>query len=173
MAERLDIDELEDEKSKSQLKREKLALQALGKELVELPERDLVQVPLSERCLEQVMDAKKMSRGALKRQLGYIGGMLVHEEVDPITDTLTALKQQHQGKAREFHQLETWRDALLADDENVMSELAVKFSGLDRQHVRQLIRNASKEAAASKPPKSSRALFQYLSTLAEANDAAG
>ena len=171
MAERLDIDELEDEKSKSQLKREKLALQTLGRELVELAERDLAQIPLSERCLDQVMDARKMSRSALKRQLGYIGGMLVHEEVDEITAALTALKQQHQGKVREFHQMEVWRDALIADDGNVMSELAVRFSDLDRQHVRQLVRNANKEAAASKPPKSSRALFQYLSDLANAEEA--
>lgn len=166
MAERLDIDEIEEEKSKSQLKREQLALQALGKELVELPERDLAYIPLSERCLEQVNDGKKMSRGALKRQLGYIGSMMVHEDVTAITDALTALKQQHQGKVREFHQLEMWRDALIADDDNVMSELAVRFAGLDRQHVRQLVRNTHKEAAASKPPKSSRALFQYLSELA-------
>ena len=170
MAERLDIDELEDEKSKSQIKREQLALQALGKELVELAERDLEQIPLSERCLDQVMDARKMSRSALKRQLGYIGGMLVHEEVDEITVALTALKQQHQGKVREFHQMEAWRDALIANDENVMSELAVRFSDLDRQHVRQLVRNANKEATASKPPKSSRALFQYLSDLANVEE---
>ncbi len=168
MAERLDIDELEEEKSKSEIKRAQLALQALGKELVELADRDLSQIPLSERCLEQVIKAKKMSRSALKRQLGYIGGIMAHEEVEVIRDALTALKQQHQGKVKEFHQLEAWRDALIVGDENVMSELVVKFSGLDRQHVRQLVRNANKEAAAAKPPKSSRALFQYLNELSDA-----
>jgi ribosome-associated protein len=40
--------------------------------------------------------------------------------------------------------------------------LLVEHPELDRQHVRQLIRTAHKEAANAKPPKAARELFRYL-----------
>jgi ribosome-associated protein len=66
---------------------------------------------------------------------------------------------------REFQRLEQWRDRLLTGDEEVLNELASHFPQADRQHLRQLVRNAAREREQHKPPKSARALFQYLSEL--------
>jgi len=155
-------DEWEDEKSKSQVKRELLALKELGKELLKLPIKDLDKLNLSERLYEALVKAQGMQKGALKRQIGTVGGLMVHEDYEEIKQSLDKIRQEHNGQVKQFHQLEQWRDELLAGDNEVMTVLRNQFDAFDMQHVRQLVRNANKETAAEKPPKSSRILFKYL-----------
>ncbi|HEX5055660.1 MAG TPA: ribosome biogenesis factor YjgA [Gammaproteobacteria bacterium] len=155
----------EGEKSKTQIKLEVLELKDLGKELVGLPEKALRKLPLSESFLDAILDARRFSRGALQRQLRYIAGLAPNEDVAAIRKALDELRQPHFRQVREFQQLEQWRDRLLAGDEALLSELAERFAQLDRQHLRQLARNALREREQNKPPKSARALFQYLSEL--------
>jgi ribosome-associated protein len=156
---------VEGEKSRSQVKREVLELKDLGKELAALPEKALRKLPLSESFLDAILDAQRFSRGALQRQLRYIAGLVPNEDVEAIRKALDELRQPHYRQVREFQQLEQWRDRLLAGDEALLSELAERFVQLDRQHLRQLVRNALREREQNKPPKSARALFQYLSEL--------
>jgi len=155
-------DEWEDEKSKSEVKRELLALKELGKELLKLPIKDLDKLNLSERLYEALLKAQDMQKGALKRQIATVGGLMVHEDYDLIKESIAKIRQEHNGQIKQFHQLELWRDELLTGDNEVMSTLRSEFESFDMQHVRQLVRNANKEAAAEKPPKSSRILFKYL-----------
>lgn len=155
-------DEFEEEVSKSQIKRELLALKDLGKELVELPIKDLDKLQLSERLYEALIKAQDMTKGALKRQIGTIGKLVVHEDYEEIKQKLEKLRQSHNGEVKQFHQLEQWRDELLAGDDNVMTILRNQFEDFDMQHTRQLVRNAKKELEQNKPPKSARLLFKYL-----------
>ncbi|MDT8371924.1 MAG: ribosome biogenesis factor YjgA [Gammaproteobacteria bacterium] len=148
--------------SKSQIKRELLAIKELGRELVELPNRDLAKLNLDQDLLDHIIKAKGLSHGALKRQIGFIGGLLAHEDTEHIQANLTKLRQAHNGEVKQFHQIEQWRDQLLAGDDAVMPVLLNQFDGFDIQHVRQLVRNATKEANQNKPPKSARVLFKYL-----------
>jgi len=150
------------EKSKTQVKRELDALKQLGKALIDLPVKDLDKLELPEDLLEAVLKAQGMSKGALKRQVGYIGGVIAQEDHAEISRKLELLRQPHQGQVKQFHQLEAWRDRLLEGDDAVYGELIAEFEGFDVQHVRQLVRNAVREAKQSKPPKSARQLFQYL-----------
>jgi ribosome-associated protein len=50
----------------------------------------------------------------------------------------------------------------LIEDEKVLSDFIAQYPHVDSQQIRALIRNARKEAAANKPPKSSRELFKLL-----------
>ena len=47
-------------------------------------------------------------------------------------------------------------------DGNVLSEFIAKYPKTDIQQLRTLVRNAQKELAAGKPPKSSREIFKIL-----------
>lgn len=155
-------DEFGDEKSKSQVKRELQELKDLGRTLVELTSRDLNKLNLDEDLHEAVVAAQSMSKGALKRQIGFIGGLIANMDYASIQQDLENLRQPHQGQVKQFHQLEQWRDQLLAGDTNTLNELIAEFAEFDIQYVRQLIRNASREQQQNKPPKSARLLFQYL-----------
>lgn len=160
-------DEFDDFVSKSQIKRELQELKDLGKELTELPLKDLEKLNLSERLYEQVVKAHGLKLGALKRQIGFIGGLMVDEEHEEIKKNLDKIRQSHNGEIKQFHQIEQWRDQLLAGDNAIMTDLRNQFENFDTQHVRQLVRNAAKETAQNKPPKSARLLFKYLQQCQE------
>ena len=63
--------------------------------------------------------------------------------------------------------LEALRDRLIEEGDDVVVEVLNLYPSADRQQLRSLIRNAQKEKAGNKPPKSSRLIFQYLRELAE------
>ena len=76
------LPEYTDKPSKSQRKREALALQDLGETLVTLKPAQLDKMPLPEKLREAVLAARQMNqRGARKRQLQYIGRLM--REIDP------------------------------------------------------------------------------------------
>ncbi len=152
--------------NKTQLKREMKVLHDLGRELVELSQNKLEEVTLSERMYDAVVSAKKMKKAALQRQFRFISSIMEEEDIETIQLELKQLALPQQKEVKEFHQIEHWRDQLIAGDSNLIEQLVADINA-DRQHIRQLIRNANKEAQQNKPPKSSRLLFQYLKELQE------
>ena len=150
------------EKSKSEIKRELLALQELGRELTGLSEKHLVKIPLTDLLREEIRQARGMSRGTLQRQLRYIGGLLPHEDVEAVRQALHGVLNLTRDEVNYFHTIEKTRDALLAGSEQEISEIVERHSKADRQQLRRLVRSAKKEQKENKPPKSARLLFKYL-----------
>ena len=150
-------------KSKSQLKREMLALQSLGEELVKLSKEQFEKITLPEDIHEAVVAARNIhQRGAHKRQLQYIGKLMRKLEAGPIQEQLDTIKGQSAQAAYTLHATESWRDRLLNDGDQALEELIEQYPQIDRQHIRQLLRNTHKEKHSNKPPKTSRVLFRYL-----------
>ncbi len=149
--------------SKSQLKRESEALQALGEELVELPASKLAKIPMPEELADAVELARRITaRGGRKRQLQYIGKVMRQIDAEPIEAAMEALRNEHLRENARLHTLEQWRDRLINEGDAALAELLENQPNLDRQHLRQLMRNAQQEAKKNKPPKSARELFRYL-----------
>jgi len=81
--------------SKSARKREYLALQKLGEELITLRESDLLSLPLEEDLLEAVQEARRIkAHGALRRQKQYIGKLMRHVDAEPINAALERLRRR-------------------------------------------------------------------------------
>lgn len=156
-------------KSKSQIKRELHLLHELGKQLVALPQSRLRVLGLTEPLQTAIMDARRFKRGALKRQLQYIAGLMREVDAAAVQQALDAFHRPQQQEVEALHEVEAWRDALLAGDDVLLDELVGRFLNADRQHLRQLVRNASRERQLNKPPKSARALFRELSSLRAEN----
>lgn len=162
-----DIPEDEDDEliliSKSQLKRESHALQSLGETLVELPAPQLAQIPMPEELADAVALARKITaRGGRKRQLQYIGKIMRRIEAEPIQQAVDNLAASSARETARLHRLEGWRDRLLEEGDGALGELLDEYPTMDRQHLRQLVRNAQKERVQQKPPKFARELFRYL-----------
>ncbi len=149
--------------SKSALKREADRLQKLGEALLELPDSKLREIELPDSLAEAIHLAKTInSRAGFKRQRQYIGKLMRNIDPEPIEQFIDQLKQQ-QGEANaHHHQLEKWRDQLIAGDANILTELIDQNPQLDIQQLRQLVRNAQKEKKENKPPRHFRDLFKYL-----------
>ena len=95
----------------------------------------------------------------------HIGKLLREEDETSIRQTLDQISQPQREEVKIFHEIEQWRDRLLAGDDEAINQLVSKYSDADRQHLRQLVRNARKEQQQEKPPRSTRLLFQYISDL--------
>ena len=152
-------------KSKSQVKREMQALRDLGKELVDLPAGELTKFTFSDSLHDAILLAQHSKREALRRQLQHIGKLLREEDELSIRQTLAQISQPKREEVHIFHEIEQLRDRLLDGDDDAINQFVSKYSDTDRQHLRQLVRNARKEQQQQKPPKSARLLFQYIREL--------
>jgi len=162
---------LQQEPSKSQRKRELDELKQLGRELLGFSDDALRQLLLPEALLEALRTAQKIkAHGAQKRQLQYIGKLLREVDDTPIREAIEARDRQHATHTREFHQLEELRDRLLAEGDAALGEAMALFPLADRQHLRKLVRQACREHEQKQPPRASRQLFRYLRELQEAPD---
>ena len=151
--------------SKTQRKRESLALQDLGRQLTQLAPEQLGELELPERLLEAVLEARRISKfGALKRQLQYIGRLMRDVDGGAIGIRLRSFGGEARAGIAYLHRLERWRARLLEDD-TALGELAQSYPGCDTQKLRHLVRDARSETGEGRPPHSFRALFQELRSI--------
>lgn len=151
--------------NKTVLKREIKVLNELGKELIDMPPSALKKVPLSDSMRHEIRDGQRFQRGAYQRQLRRIASLMAHEDLEAIQLEIARQKQPSKQQTAEMHQLEQWRDRLIEGDDKLLTELIDQFPVIDRQHIRQLVRNSAAEKKRNKPPKSYRLLFKYLSEI--------
>lgn len=152
-----------DPRSKSEIKRETQAITQLGERLLSLTEQQLQQLNLSDMSLKAIIEGQKIkSHIGRKRQIKFIGKSLRNEDHQMIAQQLHFIDQHKMLKNKQFHELEQWRDRLITEGNNALSELLDKYPTLDRQQIRQLIRNAQQEIKKNKPPKNQRELFRFL-----------
>ncbi len=148
--------------SKTKLKAEADAQQELGVRLTELPKDRLLKLNLPEDVVTAVLDTKKITaNGAIRRHRQYLGRLMREIDTAPITEQLARWEGKHTAENAYFHGLERWRDRLI-NDAYALSEFMALHPTTDSQQLRTLIRNAQKEQAAAKPPKSSREIFRLL-----------
>jgi ribosome-associated protein len=155
--------------SKSQRKRDRHALQELGRELVGLPDRQLCELGLPDDVLEPIREARKLQRGALQRQLRYVAACLANVDAEAVRTELERILQPSRKEIARFHGIERWRDRLLGDNDDegdaAMTAFLDEHPGADAQMLRRLVRNAALEASSGRPPKSARELFARLRDL--------
>jgi len=107
--------------SKSARKREYLALQALGEQLIGLSREQLESLPLDERLSDAVLVAQSMrAHGALRRQKQLIGKLMRGVDPAPIRLALHAFGHSDQLDKRVFSDAEKWRDRITADEPNAL-----------------------------------------------------
>jgi ribosome-associated protein len=152
--------------NKTQIKKDIAALFALGEEMAELSSDQLNTLMLPEKILQAVHEVSGMPhKGARKRLLKYIAGQLHLIDAAPIIEKMARIKNKSAHAVREHHLAEQWRDRLIAEGNEVVTEFLDDFPEADSQQLRQFIRNAQKEFAASKPPKSARLLYRYIKDI--------
>ena len=149
--------------SKSQRKRDAHELLDLGKKLISMPDSRLKRMPLDDDLREEVEFARSIrSNGARKRQMMTVGKMLRLRDNEELIDAVNDVATKNRKENARFHHVESWRDKLIAGDNEVLSAFLEQYSSINAQTLRQLIRNASKEAKLGKPPTTSRKLFKLL-----------
>ena len=153
--------------NKTRIKKEIADVFAMAEEITQLSPTHISEFELPENIEKALLDAAKMGHNAArKRLLKYITAQLRKIDLEAVQEKLARLKNRSAHAVREHHQAERWRDQLLADTgTEQLTQLISEFPNVDSQHIRQLQRNAQKEAKEDKPPKSARLLYKYLKEI--------
>lgn len=159
----IDIDEQEERPSKSQLKREMHALQALGETLIAMKPAERARFPLSDDMLRAIEETSRIrSHEGRRRHMQYVGKLIRKEDLTAIQGVFDAIEQEKEQRDHAFHRLEKWRDRMVDEGDEGVDLFMADYPNADRQALRQLVRNARKEREQGKPPTSSRKLFKHL-----------
>lgn len=156
--------------SRSQRKREAQDIHRLGQRLTELTDDQLSVLPHPD-ILAAITAFRKIGKGgARKRQLQYIAKLLRKVDPAPFEALVARYDASSTEHVRQFHQLERWRERLIAGESDVFTEIADRHPAFDRQQLQQIVRAAKEEqkriaAEPSHPPKHFRRLFQFLKSL--------
>jgi len=162
----IDTDDMEagrvERPNKSQQKREIQALLELARKLSGLEDSQLNHMQLPAELMREIAASRSMKHGALKRQMKLITKLLRELPTESMVATFEELERKKADLDANFHRIERWRDRLITEGSETLTEFIQSYPVTDAGLIRQLIRNAQKEAAQCKPPKSSRALFKLL-----------
>src|SRR5208283_3373411 len=94
-------------RSKSQVKREMLALQNLGEKLVGLTADQIMKIDMPMELRDALLFAKTINKGeARRRQLQYIGVLMRKADPEPIQKALDTIGRGHLLDATQFKELE-------------------------------------------------------------------
>lgn len=175
-----DYDDFEERPSKTQLKKEAHAQQALGEELTRLPQARLEKLDLPAQLVSAISEFRRLpnSFGARKRQLQYIGRLMrdcdteaIREQLaepvssDPVSpDTDPGKADPGENAGAELVRaalLDSYCQRILSEGDEAINELLSAHPQLERQRLRQL---ALAHARANEKQQEAEAqrLYHYL-----------
>ncbi|MDN3555590.1 ribosome biogenesis factor YjgA [Halomonas maura] len=158
-----DVSPADERPSKSQLKREMHALQALGERLIAMSAAERARFPLSDDLLAAIEETGRVrAREARRRHMQYVGKLMRREDLAGIQAVFDEIDQEQLRRDHTFHRLEKWRDRLVDEGDDAVEAFIAEFPDVDRQALRQLIRNARREREQGKPPTNARRLFRLI-----------
>ena len=136
----------EDGYSKTQQKNESLAIKKFGLELIQLSAQKLAKLPISEVTLKSLLDYQKMKTNlAKKRHIMFMGKCLRNEDEQAIRDFLENssaenLKEKN-TKQTQTDPVDEILEQLIEQGDSFIDKLLSENSNLQRQTLRQILRN--------------------------------
>ncbi|MBA2710919.1 MAG: DUF615 domain-containing protein [Tatlockia sp.] len=154
---------MEEIKSKSQRKRDAAVLKTIGVDLVDLSEEKLDSLPLTPHLRQAIMAAKTIkSHGAKRRQAQLIGKLMRSADFEAILESYEAFLAEGSAQTVDFHELEIWRDRLINEGKDALTEFIQQHPAADVQLLRQHIKKAVDEKQSAKNIGAAKALFRFL-----------
>lgn len=149
--------------SKSQKKREADFLQKMGVKFIDLSITKLSLLPLPDNLYKAIIDAKSIkSHGAKRRQAQLIGKLMRAADYEEILSVYERMLEEDSAVTASFHEVEHWRNRLINEGKEALTEFIEAYHPEDVQHLRQLIKKAMDEQQKEKNLGASKALFRYL-----------
>ncbi len=150
--------------SKTEDKRDCEAAQKVGMELVSLSKTQLDKIELDEHLYDSIMQSHKIKpkTEAYRRHMQYIGKLMRNTDIEPIKAGLAVVLNKNSNETAKLQIFEKMRERLLSQGDSEIQTLVEHYPQLDRQKLRTLVRQATKEIAKGGESKSSKELFKYL-----------
>lgn len=166
------FDHDEDYVSRADVKREIAIFQELGIKVVNLSKAQIDKLNLDEHLYDNVLKAKtiKINTEAYRRHLQYIGKLMRFEDIDALQLDMKNVLNQNSNESAKTNVAEKLKDQLVAEGDSAIQALIEKYPELDRQKLRQFVRQTKKELA-KKPDEASKAAVELVKYLrSEASD---
>ena len=161
--------ELEDDDwvSKSERKRQAEDMQVVARALMKLSDNQRKKIPMSEDLQDAIILAIKIrnKHEGFRRQMQLIAKKLRDNDIDNIRKGMEEFDLRHKRSNVAALKLELIRDAMINKGDVAINSFIEQHPDADRQKIRQLVRQATKEAKLEKPAKSAKELFQYIRQL--------
>ena len=151
--------------SKSELKRDAQQYQQLALDLASMAKKQRDKLPLTDDLLQAMIVADKIraKSEAYRRHMNYITKTLrTTENIAEIEAAIDLMLNKNNQVDVLLNKIEIIRDELIQQGDDKVNELLAEYPELERQKMRQLVRQAKKEASVEKPAKGYKELFQYL-----------
>ena len=152
--------------SKSQKKRDADALQKTGVKLIELSMAQLESLPLPDRLFKAICDAKLIkSHGAKRRQAQLIGKLMRAEDSETILEAYEQILAEENSVTAHFHEVELWRDKLINQGKEALTEFIDAYHPEEVQQLKQLVKKAVDDKLKEKNTGAAKALFRYIRSV--------
>lgn len=149
--------------SKSQKKREADYLQKTAVKFIELSTAKLDLLPLPDTLHKAILDAKAIkSNGAKRRQAQLIGKLMRAADFAAIIAAYEQILEEGSAITADFHEVELWRDKLIKNSKESLTEFIASYQPEDVQQLRHLIKKAVDDQLKEKNTGAAKALFRYL-----------
>lgn len=154
---------MEEPVSKSQKKREAETLKKMGVAFIDLSMTKLDSLPLPDNLRKAIIDAKAIkSHGAKRRQAQLIGKLMRAADYEEILAAYEHILDEDSAITADFHEVELWRDKLIQEGKDALTEFIDIYQPEDLQQLRQLIKKAVDDRLKEKNSGAAKALFRYL-----------
>ncbi|MDD2557310.1 MAG: ribosome biogenesis factor YjgA [Desulfuromonadaceae bacterium] len=156
--------------SKTALKRQAQEIEELARDLVEMPAASVGRLKLEPQLLTIVERARDLRKGARKREIKHLAGLLRNdsEQLETIRRFHHGVSQQQLEDNSHFHALENWREGLCDPKRRVevQSEIAQALPALDMGALDKLLHGYQ----GPEDKKCYRQIFTLLRKAAEIQD---
>lgn len=151
------------EDSKAQKKREADELRKTAVKLTELGREKLEKLPLPANLLKAIVDAKSIkSHGAKRRQILLVANLIRAAGAEDILAAYEQLLAEDSAQTFAFHEVEQWRERLLANEKDALTDFISKYQPDNIQEFRQLVKKALVEQNKGTNQGAAKALFRFL-----------
>ena len=162
MDERAGDDGSDEGPSKSQLKRDKRALQVLAERLAGMPRAELERLNLSEATWAAIEETPRIKDPrARPRHWKRIANLLEREDMEAVHLLVDGAEARERADAARHHGIERWRARLIEEGDTALAELLDGHPAVDRQQLRALVRAAQRDVERGRP-EAPRKLFRFL-----------
>ncbi len=153
--------------SKSQVKRDKLALQALAERLAGMPRAELERLGLSAATWVALDETPRIKDPRARgRHWKRIANLLEREDMAAVHTLVDGAEARERADAARHHALERWRERLIQEGDAALDDFIGDHPMVDRQQLRALVRAAQRDVERGKPD-APRKLFRFLRAVVD------
>lgn len=149
--------------TKSQAKRELQQLRDLASALAALPALRIHQLPASTAFVEELLEVRTLQDGEPKRRkLHYLGRRILEEDEQALRQSVAGQTDGTPEHTRRLHMTERWRERLIHEGKQALTEFMSRYPQTDGQHLHQLVRKAARQSGEGDRNSPRRRLYRYL-----------